>query len=64
MDIKERQQVQDKGEIIGENFPNLKKEMPIKIQEASRYQTDMSKIEPPQGILYVKQLAQRTRKEY
>jgi hypothetical protein len=28
------------------------------------YQTDMTKIEPLHGILYLKQLAQRARKEY
>jgi hypothetical protein len=29
-----------------------------------RHQTDMTKIEPLHGILYLKQLAQRIRKEY
>jgi hypothetical protein len=40
--IKEREEVQPKGihnifnQIITENFPNLKKELPIQVQEASR----------------------------
>jgi hypothetical protein len=50
------------NKIIAENFPNLKKEMPIQVQEASGHQRDMTKIDHFHGIL--KQLAQRTRKEY
>jgi hypothetical protein len=42
MDIEEGKEVQAKGihniynKMIAENFPNLKKEMPIQIQEVSR----------------------------
>jgi hypothetical protein len=39
MGIKEGEEVQANGirkKIIAENFPNLEKEMPIQVQEASR----------------------------
>jgi hypothetical protein len=70
MDTKEGEEVPAKSindilnKIIAENSPNLEKEMPIQVQEASRTPTDMTKIEPLHGILSLKQLAQRTRKEY
>jgi hypothetical protein len=41
MDIKKGEEVQAKGicnifnKVIAENFPNLEKEMPIQVQEAS-----------------------------
>jgi esterase/lipase len=66
----EEEEVQAKGihnifnKIITENFPNLEKAMPIKVQEASRTQTDLTKIELPHDILSLKQQPQRTDKEY
>jgi hypothetical protein len=50
--------------IIAENFPNLKKSCPFKYRKPPGHQTDMTNIEPLHGILFLKQLAQRTEKEY
>jgi hypothetical protein len=69
MDIEEGEEVQTKGicnifnKIIAENFPNLEKDMPIQVLEAPST-PDMTKIEPLHDVLSLKQLAQRTRKEY
>jgi hypothetical protein len=51
-------------ELIVENFPNLKKEMPIQVQESSTTpkRHDQSRIF--EAIFLLKQLAWRTRKEY
>jgi hypothetical protein len=63
------EEVQAKGihnifnKIITENFPNLKKGLPIQVQETSR-RPELTKIECFHGILPLKQLAQRTEKEY
>jgi hypothetical protein len=68
--IKEGEEVQAKGirnifnKIITENFPNLEKMIPIQVQEASRHQTDLTKMELPHNILLLKQQAQRIKKEY
>jgi hypothetical protein len=61
MGIKEGEEVQAKGiqnifnKIVTEIVPNLKKVLPIQIQEASRTQTDLTKIEPPHGIISLEQ---------
>ena len=53
MGIEESEDSQLKGpvnnfnKIIGENFPNLKKEMPMNIQEPSKYQIDLTRKEIP-----------------
>jgi hypothetical protein len=52
------------NKIITENFTNLKKIMPIQIQEASRTPTDLNNIELPHNILSLKQQVQRPGKEY
>jgi hypothetical protein len=52
------------NKIIAENFPSLKKVLPIQVQETSRTQPYLTKIEPLYGILSSKQLTQRTEKEY
>jgi hypothetical protein len=52
------------NEIITENFPNLKKEIPIQVQESSRTPNIHEYIQPLHRVLLLKQLAQRTRKEY
>jgi hypothetical protein len=49
---------------ILQNFPILEGDLPIQVQEASRTQTDLTKIEPVHGILSLKQQAQRIQKEY
>jgi hypothetical protein len=49
---------------IIENFPNFEEDLPIQVQEASRTQTDLTKIEPGHGILSLKRQAQRIEKEY
>jgi hypothetical protein len=62
--------VQDKGmhnifnKIIAENFPGLEKEMPIEVQEVCKTQNrhDQNRTSPQHII--VKQLGQRTKKEY
>jgi hypothetical protein len=70
MGTEEREEVQAKGirnifnKIIMENFPTLKKVLPIQVQEASRTPTDLTKITPPHSILSLKQQAQKTEKEY
>jgi chromosome segregation ATPase len=70
MGIEEGEEVQAKGicnildKVIKENFPNLEKGLTIQVQEASRTKTDLTKIGPVHGILSLKQLAQRTEKEY
>jgi archaeosine-15-forming tRNA-guanine transglycosylase len=71
MGIEEGEEVQVKGihnifhKIIIENFPNIKEVLPIQIQEAStRTLNRLTKIEPPHGILALKQQTQRTEKEY
>jgi hypothetical protein len=70
MDIKEGEEVQAKGIcnifniIIAENFPNLEKVLPFSYRKPPGHQIDMTKTEPIHSILYLKQLAQRTRKEY
>jgi hypothetical protein len=51
------------NKITAENFPNLEKELPIHVQEAFWTQ-DLTKIEPFCSILSLKQLAQRTEKDY
>jgi hypothetical protein len=54
------EEVQTKGihnisnKIITENSPNLEKTMPIKVQKASRHQTDLTKIELPHNIFSLK----------
>jgi hypothetical protein len=65
--IEEGAEVQVKGicnifKKIIENFPNLKKELSIHVQQTSR-RPSMTKIETFHGILYLRQLAQRTEKE-
>jgi hypothetical protein len=69
MGNEEGEDVQAKGvhnifnEIITDNFPNFKKDLPIQVQEASRT-SNLTTIEPLHGILSLKQLSQRTEKEY
>jgi hypothetical protein len=46
------------NKIITENFPSLKKVCPF------RYRNVFTKIEPPRGILSLKQQPQRTEEEY
>jgi hypothetical protein len=66
--IEEGEKVQTKGicnifnKIITENFPNLEKAMPMQLQEFSRHQTDLTKIELPHKILSLKQQAKRIKK--
>jgi hypothetical protein len=68
--IEEGEDVQVKGicnifnKIITENFPNLEKAMPIKIQEAPRIPNRLTKIELSHDILSLKQQAQGIEKEY
>jgi hypothetical protein len=52
------------NEVIAENFPNLKKEMPTQIQEAFRTpnQKDQNRISPWHNI--VKTLSAENKKEY
>jgi hypothetical protein len=70
MSIVERRELQAKGicnifhKIITENFPKLEKVLAIQLQEASKKPNHLTKIETPQGTLSLKQLAQRTEKEY
>jgi hypothetical protein len=70
MDTEEGEAIQAKGicnlfnKIIAENFPNLQKEMHIRYRKPPEHQTDMTKLEPLHDILYLKQLAQKMRKEY
>jgi hypothetical protein len=48
-------------QIITENFPNLKEVLPIQLPEPPGYQTGLTKLEPPHGILSLKQQAQKQR---
>jgi hypothetical protein len=70
MDIEEWEEVQAKGiynifnKITTENFPTLKKVLPIQVQEASRTPNRPDKGKFPHDILSLKQQAQRTEKEY
>jgi hypothetical protein len=66
-----REEVQDKGihnifnKIITEKFPNLEKELSVQVQLfGPEHQTDLTKIETLHAILLLKQLAERTEKEY
>jgi hypothetical protein len=69
MSIEEGEEVQAKGmcnifnRTITENFSNLEKSMPIKIQEASRT-PDLTKMKLPYNILSLKQQTQKLEKEY
>jgi esterase/lipase len=64
----EEEEVQAKGmhnifnKIITENFPNLEKS--YRCMRLPEHQTDVTKIEPPHGILSLKQQVQRLEKEY
>jgi hypothetical protein len=57
MGIEEGEEVQAKGihnifnKIITKNFPNLKEVLPIRYRKPPGQQTDLTKIEPPHGIL-------------
>jgi hypothetical protein len=69
MSIEEGEEVQAKriynifNKIITENFPNLKKVLPIQVQEClPGHQTDLTKIEPPHSILSLKQQYKEQRK--
>jgi hypothetical protein len=70
MGIEEGKEVQAKGihnvfnKIITENFPNLKKELPIQVQEASRTPNRHDQNRTSLRHIIVKQLAQQTKKEY
>jgi hypothetical protein len=52
------------NKIITENFPNLEKGMPIKVQEASKTPNRLDQKEQVHDILSLKQQAQRVEKEY
>jgi septal ring factor EnvC (AmiA/AmiB activator) len=62
----EEEEVQTKGihnvvnKIVTENFPHLKKDLPIQVQESSRIPKTLDQVEPLCGILSLKQVAQRT----
>jgi predicted nuclease with TOPRIM domain len=70
MGIEEGKEMQAKGmrnifnKVITENFPNLEKDIPIQMKEASRTPIDQTKIDLPHGILSLKQQIQRPEKEY
>jgi hypothetical protein len=52
------------NKIITENLPKLKKVMPkFGYRKPSRHQTNLTKIEPPNDILSLKQQTQRIQKE-
>jgi hypothetical protein len=61
MGIEEGEEVQAKricnifNKIITENLPNLKKVLPIRNRKFPEHQTDLTKMEPPHGILSLKQ---------
>jgi hypothetical protein len=61
MGIEEGEDVQPKGiqnifsKIITENFPNLGEVFPFRCRKPPGHKTDLTKIEPPQGILSLKQ---------
>jgi hypothetical protein len=69
MEIK-KEEVQDKGihnifnTIIAENSQVSRKPWPFRYRKPPGHQTDLTKIEPLHSILSLKQLAQRTKKEY
>jgi hypothetical protein len=52
------------NKIITENFPNLKKTMPIYVKEASRTQNRPEENRTTHDILSLKQQVQRLEKEY
>jgi chromosome segregation ATPase len=70
MGIEEGEEVQSKeihnifNKIITKNFPNVEKECPIEVQESSKTPNRLDKTDCLHGILLLKQLAQRTEKEY
>jgi hypothetical protein len=70
MGFEEAEEVQVKGihkifnKIITENFPNLKKVMPIQVQEASRTPNRLHQNRTSPHILSLKQQAHRIEKEY
>jgi hypothetical protein len=70
MSIKEGKEVQAKGihdivnKIIAEYVPNLKKEMPIQVQEALRTPNRHRQNRTSPWHIIIKQLAQRKRKKY
>jgi hypothetical protein len=70
MGIEERGEVPATGihnifnKIITENFPNLKKVLPIQVQEAFRTPNRLDQNRTSHGILSLKQQAQRAEKEY
>jgi hypothetical protein len=51
------------NKIIARNFPNIKREMSIQVQEASRT-PEITKTAPFHSILLLKQLAQGIKKEH
>jgi hypothetical protein len=63
-------EVQAKGihnifnKIITENSPILRKICPLRYSKIPEHQTDLTKIEPLHTLLSLKQLSQRTEKEY
>jgi hypothetical protein len=69
MDMEE-EEVQEKGmcnmfnKIITENVPSLEKPIPYRCRKPTIYQTVLTKIELPHGILSLKQQVQRVEKEY
>jgi chromosome segregation ATPase len=69
MGIEEQEEVQVKGmcnifsKIIMENFPNLEKDIPIQMQDASR-KPNLIKIEVPHDISPLKQQDEKLGKEY
>jgi hypothetical protein len=70
MGIEEGVEVQAKGmcnivnKIITENFPIYRKLCPFGYRKPPGHQTDLTKIELYQGMLSIKQQAQRIEKEY
>jgi hypothetical protein len=70
MGIEEGEEVQVKGmhntfnKIITENFPNLKKTMPIQVHEASRTPNRPDQNRTTHDTLSLKQQVQRIEKEY
>jgi chromosome segregation ATPase len=52
------------NKIITESFQILGKFCSLRYRKPPGYQTDLTKIEPPHGILSLKQQAQRIEKEY
>jgi hypothetical protein len=68
VDIKEEMQARGihniVNETIAENFPNLEKKLSIQVQEAGRTLNRLDQNRTLHSILLLKQLAQRTEKEY